>query len=143
MKISLYLFFGGSLTSPVPFQGSNHERDSFFLSCAGYKFDLHLTSSSLVKVKERVFIRSLPILLVVIEMAELVVKISEDIGIELGKISKEDWQLLFSRFLRRELEEIREIESIVSKSKLTEEQAKELADEVSLAVAKRLLEIEK
>jgi len=85
----------------------------------------------------------LPILLVVIEMAELVVKISEDIGIELGKISKEDWQLLFSRFLRRELEEIREIESIVSKSKLTEEQAKELADEVSLAIAKRLLEIEK
>ena len=73
-------------------------------------------------------------------MAELVVKIPEDIGIELGKIPKEDWQLLFSRFLRRELEEIREIESIVSKSKLTAEQAKELADEVSLAIAKRLLE---
>jgi len=48
--------------------------------------------------------------------------------------------LIFSRFLRRELEDIREIESIVSKSKLTEEQAKELADEVSLAIAKRLLE---
>jgi hypothetical protein len=76
----------------------------------------------------------------VIEMAELVVKVPEDIGIELGKVSREDWQLLFSRFLRRELEEIREIESIVSKSKLTEEQAKELADEVSLSIAKRLLE---
>ena len=61
--------------------------------------------------------------------------------IELGRVSKENWQLLFSRFLRRELEEIRGIESIVSKSKLTEEQAKELADEVSLAIAKRLLEI--
>ena len=73
-------------------------------------------------------------------MGELVVKIPEDIEIELGKVSKEDWQLLFSRFLRRKLEEIREIESIVSKSKLTEEQAKELADEVSLAIAKRLLE---
>lgn len=73
-------------------------------------------------------------------MAELVVKVPEDIGIEFGKISKADWQLLFSRFLRRELEEIREIEAIVSKSKLTEEQAKELADEVSLAIAKRLLE---
>jgi hypothetical protein len=34
----------------------------------------------------------------------------------------------------------REIESILSKSKLTEEQAKELADEVSLAIAKRPLE---
>ena len=72
--------------------------------------------------------------------AEVMFKVPEDIGIELGKISKEDWQLLFSRFLRRELEEIREIESIVSKSKLTEEQAKELADEVSLSIAKRLLE---
>ena len=82
----------------------------------------------------------MPTLLVVIGMAEVLVKIPEDIGIELGKIPKEDWQLLFSRFLRRELEEIREVEAIVSKSKLTEEQAKELADEVSLAIAKRLLE---
>ena len=73
-------------------------------------------------------------------MGELVVKVPEDIGIELGKISTEDWQLLFSRFLRRELEEIREIESIVSKSKLTEAKANELADEVSLAIAKRLVE---
>ena len=91
------------------------------------------------RAKEKVFIYALPTLLVVIGMGELKVVIPEDIGIELGKISKEDWQLLFSRFLRRELEEIREIESIVSKSKLTEEQAKELADEVSLSIAKRLL----
>ncbi|MFV9676690.1 MAG: hypothetical protein ACNYVW_03465 [Methanosarcinales archaeon] len=73
------------------------------------------------------------------EMAEIVVKVPEDIGIELGRVSEENWQLLFSRFLRRELGEIRELEAIVSKSKLTEEQAKALADEVSLAIAKRLL----
>ena len=48
--------------------------------------------------------------------------------------------MLFSRFLRRELEEIREIEAVVSKSKLTEAKANELADEVSLAIAKRLTE---
>ena len=103
-------------------------------------FFLHPASSQLVKVKVKVFIYSLPILLAVIEMGELVVKVPEDIGIELGKISTEDWQLLFSRFLRRELEEIREIEAIVSKSKLTEAKANELADEVSLAIAKRLVE---
>ena len=73
-------------------------------------------------------------------MAEIVVKVPEDIGIELGRVSEENWQLLFSRFLRRELGEIRELEAILSKSKLTEEQAKDLADEVSLAIAKRLLE---
>jgi len=33
--------------------------------------------------------------------------------------------------------------SQLAKSKLAEEQAKELADEVSLAITKRLLEIEK
>ena len=91
-------------------------------------------------LNEKLFIYPLPIFILVVEMGEIVVKVPEDIGIELGRVSEEIWQLLFSRFLRRELEEIREIELIVSKSKLTEEQAKELADEVSLSIAKRLLE---
>ena len=89
---------------------------------------------------EKLFKYSKLVLLLVSEMAEIVVKVPEDIGIELGRVSEENWQLLFSRFLRRELEEIRALEAILSKSKLTEEQAKELADEVSLAIAKRLLE---
>lgn len=38
-----------------------------------------------------------------------------------------------------EFERIKEVEAIVSKSKLTEEQAKELADEVSMALSKRFL----
>ena len=89
---------------------------------------------------EKLFKYNKLVLLLVSEMAEIVVKVPEDIGIELGRVSEENWQLLFSRFLRRELEEIRELEAILSKSKLTEEQAKDLADEVSLAIAKRLLE---
>ena len=89
---------------------------------------------------EKLFKYSKLVLLLVREMAEIVVKVPEDIGIELGRVSEENWQLLFSRFLRRELGEIRELEAIVTKSKLTEEQAKELADEVSLAIAKRLRE---
>ena len=72
-------------------------------------------------------------------MAELKVEIPEDISEEFSKISDVDWQLIFSRFLRDKLDKIREIESIVSKSKATEGHVKELADEVSLAIAKRLL----
>ena len=72
-------------------------------------------------------------------MAELKVEVPEDISREFSKISDMDWQLIFSRFLKRELDRIKEIESIVSKSKATEEQVKELADEVSLSIAKRLL----
>ena len=71
-------------------------------------------------------------------MAEVVVKIPEELK-EFESISPINWQLLFSRFLKRELERIKEVEAIVSKSKMTQEQAEELADEVSLAVSKRFL----
>lgn len=72
-------------------------------------------------------------------MAELVVKLPEDVGAEFSKISERDWQLIFSRFLKRELDKIREIDAIASKSKATEAQVGELADEVSSAIAKRFL----
>lgn len=82
-------------------------------------------------------------------MAELVVEVPDDIRKEfkavLGREMPEGmWQLLFSRFLneelRKKLSEIKKIESIVSKSKLTEKQAKELADKVSSSVARRFLD---
>ena len=82
-------------------------------------------------------------------MAELLLRVPDEVRKEfetvLGReIPEKMWQLLFSRFLneelREKLSEIKRIESIVSKSKLTEKQAKELADEVSLAVSKRFLD---
>ena len=69
---------------------------------------------------------------------EVKVRLPEDVGMEFARISEENWQLLFSRFIKAKLDEIREINAIVSKSKASEEQAKELADEVSSAIAKRL-----
>jgi hypothetical protein len=70
-------------------------------------------------------------------MAEVKIEIPEDLSEEFTCISKEEWQLLFSRFLKEELERIKKVESIVAKSKLTEKQAKKLADEVNLSLAKR------
>lgn len=81
-------------------------------------------------------------------MAEVLLRVPDDVRREfealLGRgISESMWQLLFSRFLKEELREklsrIKRIESIVSKSKLTEKQAKELADEASLSLSKRFL----
>lgn len=81
-------------------------------------------------------------------MAEVLLKVPEDVRQEvetvLGrKVSYATWQLLFSRFLNKELieklEKIKRVESIVSKSKMTEEQAERLANEVSLSIAKRFL----
>ena len=83
------------------------------------------------------------------KMAELLLRVPDDVKREfetvLGrKIPEKMWQLLFSRFLNDELKkklfEIKKIESIISKSKLTEKQAKKLADEVSLSMAKRFLD---
>ena len=82
-------------------------------------------------------------------MAELLLRVPDEVRREfetvLGReIPGKMWQLLFSRFLneelREKLSEIKRIESIVSKSKLTEKQAKELADEVSLSISKRFLD---
>jgi len=81
-------------------------------------------------------------------MGELLLRVPYDVRREFEtvfgrNVTDATWQLLFSRFLNEELREklnrIKRIESIVSKSKLTEEQAKKLADEVSLSIAKRFL----
>jgi len=69
---------------------------------------------------------------------QVVINVPRDVRSEFGSISESDWQLMFSRFVRQELEEIRDIESIISKSEMTEKQAKLLADEVSLAISRRL-----
>lgn len=75
-------------------------------------------------------------------MEEVVLKLEvpKDLSMEIGRVKQENWQLLFSRFLRAKLGELREIDSIVSKSKATPEQVNELSDEVRSAIAKRFLE---
>jgi len=69
-------------------------------------------------------------------MAEVVVKIPEELK-ELESVSGINWQLAIERRLKEEFDELARIKRIVAKSKLTEEQAKELADETSLSLAKR------
>ena len=67
---------------------------------------------------------------------ELKIEIPEELE-ELAHIPKIKWQLVILRKLREEFEELARVKKILSKSKLTQEQADELADEVSLALAKR------
>lgn len=69
-------------------------------------------------------------------MVEITISIPEELE-ELAYISKINWQLAILRKLKEEFEELAEVKSIVSKSKLTQEQADELADEVSLSLAKK------
>ena len=70
-------------------------------------------------------------------MAEITITIPAELEEELKNISKINWQLLIVRKLKEELEEAARIKSIVSKSKLTQQDADKLADEVNEALAKR------
>ncbi|HJH25493.1 MAG TPA: hypothetical protein C5S37_01695 [Methanophagales archaeon] len=116
-------------------------------------------------VEEKVFIGALPILLAVIEMGEVKVVIPGVLEREVKSWGVE-LQPLFLAFLRHEFDKIKRFESavkasksefdlkklademdeeilwiladkILSKSRLTEEQAKELAEELKERVAKR------
>ncbi len=69
-------------------------------------------------------------------MVEVIIKIPDELN-ELALAKKIDWQLLVNRELNEKLEELTRIKKIISKSKLTEEKAKELSDEVNISLAKR------
>ncbi len=70
-------------------------------------------------------------------MEEVVVKVGvpEDLK-EIVEISEAEISLAVNRFLKKKLLEIAEIERILSKSKLSEERAREVAREISLSLAK-------
>ena len=72
-------------------------------------------------------------------MAELVVKVPEKLKQEMDELPGINWQLVVRRLLKRELEEILELKRIISKSKLTEDDVKELSDKINESLSKRFL----
>jgi len=69
-------------------------------------------------------------------MPEVMVDLPEDLVKELEKISKLDLSLVVSRLLKEKLARIARLEKIISKSKLSEEKAREIADEINLSLSK-------
>ncbi len=69
-------------------------------------------------------------------MMKLEVEIPEELK-ELKSASQISWQLAVEKRLKEEFNELARLERIAAKSKLSEKKAKELADEVSLALAKK------
>lgn len=70
-------------------------------------------------------------------MREVVIKLDvpEDLK-EVVEIPELDLSLAVGRVIKSKLVEIAEIERILSKSKLSEERSKEIADEISSSMAK-------
>ena len=69
-------------------------------------------------------------------MAELKIKIPEEIGF-FKQVSDIDWSILASKLIKSKLDRISEVQRIVAKSKLTEDDVKEISDEINISLAKR------
>ncbi len=74
------------------------------------------------------------------ESKEIRVKIPAELN-ELESISNINWQLAVNKILKEKFDEIKKIREIIDKSKLTEEQAEKLSDEVNMSLAKRYEEL--
>ena len=81
-----------------------------------------------------------PMLLLVMEMPEVVVKIPENLEF-LAKVPEIELSLFVSRLLKEKLERIERLEKGLQKSELTEEKAEELANKISEGLAKRYIEL--
>ena len=71
------------------------------------------------------------------EMGEVVIKIPKDLEQEFGGVKPIFWQLVVGRVINEELERLRKLKQIVSKSELTEKDVEELSNEVNEALAER------
>lgn len=69
-------------------------------------------------------------------MAEVRVVIPEELKKKMDKFQI-DWPIVVRRLLKKEVDELSELKAIVSKSKLTEEDALELGKKVNKSLAQR------
>ncbi|WXG41546.1 MAG: hypothetical protein WED07_12405 [Candidatus Freyarchaeum deiterrae] len=69
-------------------------------------------------------------------MTELKIKIPEDLKREMEKFGV-DWSPAIRRMIKREIQNLTEIERTISKSEMTEEDALELGEKVSKSIGER------
>lgn len=69
-------------------------------------------------------------------MPEIIIDLPEDLVKELEQISKLELSLVVSKLLKERLARLARLERIVSKSKLSEEKAREIADGINLSLSK-------
>ena len=70
-------------------------------------------------------------------MAEIVIKIPEELKREMEEFPGVEWQTVTRKLLKEELERMRELKAIVSKSKFTERDVKELSAKIDESLARR------
>ena len=73
-------------------------------------------------------------------MAEIRIEIPKEVEEEIRSISKKTLSLIVNKLVKEELENMVRLKKIVSKSKITERDVKELADKIDNAVSKKFLD---
>jgi protein-tyrosine-phosphatase len=71
-----------------------------------------------------------------VAMAELKIKIPEDLKKKMEKFEV-DWSPAIRRMMEREIQNLTEIERVISKSRMTEEDALELGEKISKSIAEK------
>ncbi|AIY89553.1 hypothetical protein [Geoglobus acetivorans] len=69
-------------------------------------------------------------------MAELKIRVPEDLKKKMEKFGV-DWSPAIRKMIEREIQNLTEIERIISRSKMTEEDALELGENISKSIAER------
>ena len=73
-------------------------------------------------------------------MVEVKIEVPEDVKF-IAEVNKVELSLFVSRVVREELERISWLSKELEKSKLTEEKAKEIADEINTSLARKYIEL--
>jgi len=73
-------------------------------------------------------------------MPNLTLAIPEELKKKMESVPEMNWSEIAREAISKQLEEYKLFKELVSKSKLTEKNAKKLADEIDLEVSKRFLE---
>ena len=111
------------------------------MTCILYRASLQLVK---VKVEEKVFIYSVPTLLVVMEMGELMVKIPEKMKERMSKISWLDWPSVAVKAISERLEDIEELEikrKVAEISEIPEDDDREVKASLAGAVVRSTEEV--
>ena len=74
-------------------------------------------------------------------MAEIKVEVPEDLKREVEQVSEIDWSLAVSRLIKEKFERLARLKRIVSKSEVSEEKAVELSGKISESLARRYEEM--
>lgn len=76
-------------------------------------------------------------------MATVSISVPDELKIKMQELDEINWSSVVRKAIESRIKDIQEMKKIISKSKLTEKDAKEIGDIINVASSKRFLEMSK